>query len=351
MINIDFLLAGCNTRCRHCYVNGGPGPMMATGDALLCMEKLDRLAALLPDETSFTLDHEPMNHPEIARIISAAANTRNIQNYHHGMTTGVALMGRGDRAEVVRAYLDCGYHTFGITLHGSPEHHDRIVRRGGAFDAAVAAGEYLKEQGASLDVTLMLNHFFVQDADGISRVLDRLRPQYIGFVIPIFTPHRNMMDFEPYRASAGMAAGLAGHLSEWGQDEAALMNSIEHSTVAAGIRWLQDHSLPDLFSQEQEELYLSLHPDCRLYVGNSGAETQCLGDLRHIDLEEAARAIRALPGNRDYGAFYNVDKLPAKERLINQLSELPQEALFGDYPSVIYRGLTELRIPARIGYF
>ena len=80
MINIDFLLAGCNTRCRHCYVNGGPGPMMATGDALLCMEKLDRLAALLPDETSFTLDHEPMNHPEIARIISAAANTRNIQN-------------------------------------------------------------------------------------------------------------------------------------------------------------------------------------------------------------------------------------------------------------------------------
>ncbi len=23
MINIDFLLAGCNTRCMHCYVAGG----------------------------------------------------------------------------------------------------------------------------------------------------------------------------------------------------------------------------------------------------------------------------------------------------------------------------------------
>ena len=34
MINFDFLVAGCNTRCQHCYVNGGPGPMMPLADAL-----------------------------------------------------------------------------------------------------------------------------------------------------------------------------------------------------------------------------------------------------------------------------------------------------------------------------
>ena len=38
MINVDFLLSGCSTRCRHCYVAGGPGPMMETGDALLCIK-------------------------------------------------------------------------------------------------------------------------------------------------------------------------------------------------------------------------------------------------------------------------------------------------------------------------
>ena len=41
MINIDFLVAGCNTHCRHCYVNGGPGPIMPVEDALMCIDKLD----------------------------------------------------------------------------------------------------------------------------------------------------------------------------------------------------------------------------------------------------------------------------------------------------------------------
>ena len=44
-INFDFLLSGCNTRCKHCYVNGGPGSMMKSEDALLFIEKLDELAA------------------------------------------------------------------------------------------------------------------------------------------------------------------------------------------------------------------------------------------------------------------------------------------------------------------
>ena len=87
MINIDFLVAGCNTHCRHCYVNGGPGPIMPVEDALMCIDKLDALAACLQDEVSFTLDHEPMNHPRIDQILSAAFRTAHIQNYHHGMTS------------------------------------------------------------------------------------------------------------------------------------------------------------------------------------------------------------------------------------------------------------------------
>jgi len=29
-----------------------------------------------------------------------------------------------------------------------------------------------------------------------------------------------------------------------------------------------------------DELYLSLHQDCKLYLGNSGAETYCFGDKK-----------------------------------------------------------------------
>lgn len=69
MINIDFLVSGCNTHCHHCYVNGGPGHMMPIEDVLLCIKKLDTIAAYLPNDTIFTLDHEPMNHSHLEQIL------------------------------------------------------------------------------------------------------------------------------------------------------------------------------------------------------------------------------------------------------------------------------------------
>ena len=349
MINIDFLVSGCNTRCRHCYVNGGPGAMMPVENALLCIEKLDVLASLIPDDVTFTLDHEPINHPHLDKILYAASHTRHIQNYHHGMTSGIGLIVRKDKEAVIQSYLNCGYNNFGITIHGGAKHHDEIVRRSGAYDAAVAAAGFIKAQGAEIDVSLMLNRFFAEDAETISALLDQLRPDYIYFAVPIFTPHRNMMDFEPYRASLKTLEALSGYLTEWRQDADKIIYTASQNTVSAASEALrQDITLPALFAQKQDELYLTLHQDCRLYVGNSGMETRCLGDLLSIDLKAAAEVIRSLPGNRDYGAFYDVNLLPSADDLIKALEGLPQNAVYGDFPSIIYRGLTALNIPTII---
>lgn len=349
MINFDFLVAGCNTRCQHCYVNGGPGPMMPVGDAIGCIEKLDALAERLSDETSFTLDHEPMNHPHIDQILKAAACTQHIHNYHHGMTTGIGLMHRKDREAVVRAYMDHGYDVFGITIHGNAAHHDEIVRRKGAYDAAIAAADFLKANGAKIEVSLMLNRCFAEDAESITAMLEQLQPGYIGFAMPIFTPHGNMMDFEPYRASIETVTALQNYLPQWRQDHAEIFRTAEKNTIASVIHRLkQGVDLNSLFTQEQDELYLTLHPDCHLYVGNSGAETQCLGDLRRTDLEATADIIKALPANRDYGAFYDTAALPATDALIKALEGLPPNMVYGDFESVIYRGLVELGIPTKI---
>ncbi len=330
-------------------MNGGPAPFIPLEDVLLCIEKLDTLAKFLPDDTTFTLDHEPMNHPEIDKILQAASRTQHIRNYHHGMTTGIGLMRRKDKDDVIKAYFDCGYDVFGITIHGSAPHHDEIVRQKGAYDVTVASAEYLKAKGADIEVSLMLNRFFAENAASISALLRQLEPNYIGFVMPIFTPHVHMMDFEPYRASMDTVSAIREYLAEWKQDEAATVKSAEQSAIADAVKWLQeDADLSSLFDCEQDELYLTLHPDCRLYVGNSGAETQCLGDLRHIDLEATASIINSLPGNRDYGAFYNPEVLPAKNELITALEKLPQNLLYGDFESVVYRGLAELRIPTKI---
>ena len=349
MINIDFLMAGCNTHCRHCYVNGGPGPLMPVEDALLCIEKLDGLAAYLTEEVTFTLDHEPMNHPQIHRILRGASRTKHIQHYHHGMTTGVGLMHRADKDAVVKAYLDCGYDAFGITIHGNAAHHDEIVRRKGAYAGAVAAAEFLKAHGAKIEVSLMLNRYFAEDAESVTEMLCRLQPDYVGFAMPIFTPHRNMMAFEPYRATVDTVALLREWLPQWRQDEGEILKEAEQNTVAAVVRRLkQGVDLEGLFARKQEELYLTLHQDCKLYVGNSGGETSCLGDLRELDLKETAGIISALPGNRDYGAYYDAGSLPTTDALVQALEGIPQNLVYGDFESVLYRGFVELGVPTRI---
>ena len=233
MINIDFLLAGCNTRCMHCYVAGGPGKMMDTEDALCCLEKLDSIAACLPGEVSMTLDHEPMNHPRLERIIRAAAGTKHIRNDHHGMTTGIALMQREDRDAVLRAYRECGYNAFGITLHGGREHHDSIVRQKGARDITVSAARYLKDRGAALEVSLMINRFFPEDAEEITALLEELQPERIYCAIPIFTPVGSMREYEACRASLGDYEALAGFLARWKQEEAAFLRNVRELTVSA----------------------------------------------------------------------------------------------------------------------
>ena len=74
-MNVDFLVSGCNTHCKHCYVNGGPGPLMRTADALACIEKLDRIAAGviqdLPGNTDYGAFYDIENLPSMENVLKA----------------------------------------------------------------------------------------------------------------------------------------------------------------------------------------------------------------------------------------------------------------------------------------
>jgi 3-isopropylmalate dehydratase small subunit len=67
-----------------------------------------------------------------------------------------------------------------------------------------------------------------------------------------------------------------------------------------------------------------------------------------LESPEAAERIAALPGNRDYGAFYDPARLPDRETLHHALEALPQGLLYADLPSVLYRAMTALGVPTRI---
>ena len=106
--------------------------------------------------------------------------------------------------------------------------------------------------------------------------------------------------------------------------------------------------LRGLWGERQDTLYLSLHQDCTLYVGNSGVETRALGDLRRLEPETAAGVIRKLPGNSDYGAFYDAEDLPGTEDLRKALKALAPELVYGDFASVLYRAFAGLGIPTKL---
>ena len=321
--------------------------MMKLEDAFLFIEKLDALAELLPFEASFTLDNEPMNHPDIASIIRKAKTTRYIENYHHGMTSGIALMCRKDRHGVMQAYLDCGYRDFGITIHGNAAHHDEIVRRESAFRIAIEAAEFMKSCGAEVGVSLMFNRFFTDDALEIDAVIQWLQPAYIFFAVPNFTPHVHMTDFEPYRGSLESFQRIRPWLERWKQNIDELAEEI--CTIGMLRGQLEEGlDIATLFRQHQDEIYMTVHQNGELYVGNTGVETERLGNLRTLDIEETAKRISELPGNRDYGAFYEVDLLPRQEVLVHAIDQLPQDLLYSDRASALYRALTMLGIPTII---
>lgn len=347
-INVDFLVSGCNTHCKHCYVNGGPGPLMRTNDALACIEKLDQIAAFFPDGASFTftLDHEPMNHPDIGKILDASSRTKHIICYHHGMTTGLGLMARGDREAVIQAYLENGYHEFGVTLHGVSAHHDEIVSRKGAFDQSIAAACFLSQMGCWVQISLMVNRFFAEDADRISRLIDEMDVDDVYFEIPIFSPHANMMGFEPYRATLETFEAIRRDLPGWRQDAEKIMESAAQNAVGRAEEKLRSMDLHRLWEKKQDALYLSLHQDCALYVGNSGAETRLLGDLRKLEPEIAAETIKKLPGNADYGAFYDMETVPDNERVLAAIKTIPRNLVYGNFASILYRAFVELGIPS-----
>ena len=346
-VNFDLLIAGCNTHCRHCYVGGGPGPMMKSDDALLFIEKLDALAELLPFEASLTLDNEPMNHPDITAIIRRAAATKYNENFHHGMTSGIALMRRKDRQAVMEAYLDCGYRDFGITIHGNALHHDEIVRRKGAFQLAIEAAEFMKSCGAAVGVSLMFNRFFADDAGEIDAGIQQLKPVYIYFAVPNFTPHAHMTDFEPYRGSLETFQRIRPWLARWKQNIAAF--ETELCTIGMLKEQLEEGlDMDALFRQAQDEIYMTVHQNGDLFVGNTGVETERIGNLRTLDIKETAARIAALPGNRDYSAFYEADQLPGREMLMEAIAQLPQDLLYSDRASALYRVLAALGVSTRI---
>jgi len=194
----------------------------------------------------------------------------------------------------------------------------------------------------------MMNRFFIDDAEKISRLIENIGADDTYLAIPIYTPHPNMMLFEPYRATLEDFDSIFCYLPSWNQDVEQIMKKAHQNSIGRARERIPHMDLHQLWTEKQDVLYLSVHQDCTLYVGNSGVETRNLGDLRQLDPKDTAEVIKNLPGNYDYSAFYDIEAIPDVKSILRAIDAIPQNLVYGDFASILYRALAGLAIPTKL---
>jgi len=66
----EITVSGCSTKCKHCYVSGGPGINISFSDYIICIEKMAKVFEYFQgNDISLTLGNEKYNHPRILDIM------------------------------------------------------------------------------------------------------------------------------------------------------------------------------------------------------------------------------------------------------------------------------------------
>ncbi len=296
--NMDILVAGCNTNCRHCYVNGGPGKQMPLGDYLLCMDKLLPVFQHFGERISFTLDNEPYNHPDFSVLLHHTHEHYWPFYSHHGSTTGIAFNHRKDKEAIWQLQKEYGIDFASITLHGDEKNHNFLTQNSHAFAEAMDYIRFVNEHQGKLYLSLMLSKLLIEDREAITQIIQWAQPYQVYFAIPTFAPSPRMRAYQAYRPTYEECMLLQGFLSRWKQDEKALLKRFQQGRSTVLLQRLEQQGHFD-FTQPQQ-CFLTVHPNLNLYMGNTGMETALLGNLRDLSSESIIQAMEKAPANYNF---------------------------------------------------
>lgn len=345
----EITVAGCNARCRHCYVSGGPGSSMPLSDYRACLEKLVPALTRLKGNVSIAPGHEPFNHEEAAalmRMTHALAPQFYPDAGYDWPTTGIALKSRRDRADIFALLHGFGAKRLMLTLHGLEECHNEIVRAPHGFEALCAFADLLHAEEFEVAFNLMLNHRMTEDWDAICQVLEANRCDVAYLTIPLYLPVARLRKYEPYRATYADCQRLRGRLDRFGIDEAQFFAKVEAFNAAAvRARALQEGW--DYAAREREKpdwAFFHITEELEFYYGNAGMHTKRLGNIATMTSEEIYEAIQAQRANYDYSAYYDLKQLPHISAVL--AANPPQENhVYPDAESCLYRWLDAMGVP------
>ena len=294
--NIDILAAGCNTCCMHCYVNGGPAPCMPPDDFRLCLDRLTPAFERFGDRIGFTLDNEVYNHPDAPALLRYVADHAKAHYFHHGSTTGIALLEHPDRRALLDVLLENGWTQASFAVHGGEAAHDRIVARPGAHEALKRSAELMTREGFEVWLSLMGSRQLLADRAEVSALVKALPQAILLPVLPDYYPTPRLRHWQEIRCDRNEADSFVAFAAELGASE-------EYVADCAGFAWESDvyegvltgRPLPDLEGKRTA----FFHVDHRLefYLGNTGSALRRLGNIARMDPEEICAAIASARDN------------------------------------------------------
>ncbi len=336
--NIDLIIAGCSTNCRHCYVDGGPAPVMPYEDVLLCLKKLQPAFDKWGKGITFTLDNEAYLHPQLPEILRYIYRECPENDFHHGSTTGIAFNHRRDKDQLWALQKELGLDHGCITLHGGQKNHEFLTQTPKSFAESLEYARYLRKNGGKMEVNLMLSRLLADDREELAAVLEDLRPDAVYLTVTNAAPNRRLWDYQQWRASLADCEKLQGWLSRWGLEERPTMERLRGCTHRAWTEQLERQGLP----QEPDHCFLTVHTDLTLWQGNTGVEQRCLGDLRRMTEEELLAALEACTPNWNFYPWA-FRQPPAFEQVLAYAKTHPaQDLLYPDADSLLSRMTQEL---------
>ena len=289
--NIDLLVAGCDTACRHCYVNGGPAPEMPYEAFVRCMEKLRLAFECFGDRLSFTLDNEVYHHPQALRILEYVAEHAASNYYHHGSTTGIAILGHPDREAILSLLEQSGWREVSFAIHGGTENHDRIVNRPGALLALTRAAELFKAHGFEVWLSLIASKALLRDRVEVEQLMGDIPHDNVLPVIPDYYPTPRLRRYQSIRCNAEETEAFIRLARDLGGVDAP-----RYCSESQVWRSLCEGGFSPDWTKRQIAFF---HIDHRLdfHVGNTGSSIRDCGNVDDLSSEKILKIIESATDN------------------------------------------------------
>lgn len=283
--NIDILVAGCNTACTHCYVNGGKAPSMQIEDFKYCMEKLEPVFAHFGKQISFTLDNELYNHPNVKEILELVEQKYSKNYYHHGSTTGIAILEHPNREEIFEILKRNDWLEVSFAIHGGRETHDEMVNCNGALEAIIKASRLFKENGFEVWLSLMISKKFVEDLPEVAELLGEILYDHILPVIPDYYPNSRLMKYQEIRCANEEYGDVIDFFKTINVPTADVEIVAEKYNEESVLQHLEPKVLGRMLA-EKETAFFHINQNLDFYIGNTGSAQRFGGNLRECSAEK-----------------------------------------------------------------